>query len=1170
MFARARNSAVALFGLAILFTTIGVLTAAAQQAPPPTVGGGAAFQPIAQVFTNPRCYNCHGGVDPFTGLNHGGGAQPHDNEVCIACHVDAAQYGFVTASDDTRQRVWRMAPPSLNIVGKSTDEICGMLHRFEAADPTVGTHRVAQHVNASKMVLLAFEGKRAGASSSVDPPPGTLADLVQQAKDWDAYDQTPSCLNGALNPGRLDFGDVPVGDSRSLGMTITNNGAAFSIDSIDMRSVGTDACTVWNCAGPDVSVLQTSTCGTPIAAGGTCSIQMVVSPLKQDQFTLSMDAAVVGDSASFGGTDYSDSLRFQGSIRGISPASTTAKSVQFGTVPLRQQVHQTVDVVNLASSYSISISNAHIVSPLLQDAGDFSIVSANPAGCTGNHTIGPKGVCTFDVVFAPDDAGNRKRWLAVDVKDFPTVTVELDGTGISAGAPSFSPASLDFGQRRVGTVSAATPVTLTNVGDIDLNIGSITLGGTYIPFSHTHNCPSTLASGASCTVNVTYHPGSRGAHSSTLNVYSDAPGSPHTVALTGIGMQPVASVSPTSLWFGTVAVGATVPPQTLTLSNSGNDALAIGGISLPGGFTQANNCGNSLAAAATCSIAVTFSAATDGTYGGVISITTDAPGSPHQPTVEGKAQGPKLTLSATTLDFGPVAVNTTSAARTLTLTNDGLSPLTFSQATFLTFFSSPRNTCSSAIVPGASCTVDIEFKPTTATSYSESAWIVTNAPGSPHELTLKGAGSTPSFALSRASLGFATQALGTTSAAQTVSLSNTRAVPLTIGSITSSSLDFGKSSTCPIAPATLSAGASCAIDVTFSPHGGGLRSGQIVVASNAQPASQWVEVSGIAPALAAAPSSLSFGTQSLNTTGAAQPVTLTNRGGSPITIGSVSLAGMQPADFGVASQTCTSAPVQPEQTCTVLVTFRPTATGSRAASLDVAHNDPAGGSPSRIALSGSGVATAVALDPSSVDFGNQAVGGTSDPPRTVTFINNDLAALTLKPVSISGANPSDFVTASDTCSGATVGVGASCTVALRFRPTTGGSRGANLVFGEARRGGASFTTALSGTGLAAAISLMPSTVDFGTWPVGVLSQPAQVEVRNTGNASATGLSVSIGGANASDFLQGTTCPTTLLPNGFCTITVRVQPQATDTRSATLSVTSSAPTRSVSLSEGGGP
>jgi Abnormal spindle-like microcephaly-assoc'd, ASPM-SPD-2-Hydin len=953
--ARARASAVpvVLFSLSILFTSIGALTAAAQSFSVSTVGGGDLFQPIAQVFTNPRCYNRHGGTDPFTGFNHGGGVQPTDNEVCIACHVDAAQYGYVAASDGSRQRVWRMAPPALHLVGKTNDEICGMLHKFESGAPVANFARVADHVSKSKMVLLAFEGKRAGASSSVDPPPATLADLMQAATEWDHAG--PHCLKVDLTPATFDFGEMAAGDTRSMGVTITNRGSPFSVGGIDVLVTDTNCGA--DCTGTPTTVLQSSTCSKTLASGDACSIQLLLTPGYAATYSVVVNAQVVGDSAAFGSTGYSDALSIPGSMTAIELLTASARSLTFGDVPLRKSVHQTVTVTNVASSNGVAISNAHIVGPLFQDAGDFQIATA-AAGCTGAFTLAPKASCTFDIVFAPDDAGLRKRWLVVESKDGRNVTVELNGNGVSQLAvPTLAPSSLDFGQRRVGTTGTPSAVTLTNAGNAALNISSITLGGTLIPFSRTHNCPTSLSAGGSCTISVTYNPGSPGAHSSTLNVYSDAPGSPHTVALTGTGLQPAASLSPSALWFGNLAAGTVSAPQTLTLSNSGNESLSIVGISLPTGFSEADTCAKSLAAGASCSISVTFAAPTDGAYGGLISVTTDAPGSPHQVTVEGKAQGPKLTLSAMTLDFGPVAVNTTSAAKTLTLKNDGLTPLTFNQATFLTFFSSPRNTCSAPLVPGASCTLDIEFHPTTATSYSETAWIVTNAPGSPNEITLKGSGGTPAMTLSPASLGFGTQSVGTSSTAQVLTLSNNGAVPLTITSISSSSLDFAATSACPLAPATLGVGASCNIDVVFGPRGGGLRSGQLVVTSNAQPATQWLGLTGVAPAVNVSSSSLTFGSQTVNTTSASQTLTVTNRGGSWLTISSVTVAGTNASDFGVVSQNCTNTPLAPEQSCTIAVTFRPTVVVARAASLNVTHNDPAmAGSPVVVSLAGTGAA----------------------------------------------------------------------------------------------------------------------------------------------------------------------------------------------------------------------
>jgi hypothetical protein len=397
-------------GLTAIVVALDVFSVLAQQGPstPAIIGGADTFQSIAQVFTNARCYNCHGGTDPFSGFNHGGGAIPQDNETCISCHVDAAKYGFVTASDGSTQRVWRMAPEPLHVVGKSEAEICGMLHNFEAADKA-SVHRVADHVSVSKMVVLAFEGKRAGASASVDPPPGTLTDLVQQARDWDEI--TPHCLRIELDPPTLDFGDVPVGDSRSMNVTVTNRGPAFSVGSL----VANANCIGANCFNA-ASAQATSTCGKSLQTDDSCSIQVTVTPNKALKLDAVAGAHVSGDPAAFGSTPYEDTFSVVGAVKGVPPASANATSLEFGDITLQQHVHQTVMVTNHSSSSSVSISNARIVSPLFQDAGDFQLYSASPAGCAGNsYTITPGGSCVFDVLFAPDDVGNRKRWLAMDV-----------------------------------------------------------------------------------------------------------------------------------------------------------------------------------------------------------------------------------------------------------------------------------------------------------------------------------------------------------------------------------------------------------------------------------------------------------------------------------------------------------------------------------------------------------------------------------------------------------------------------------------------------------------------------------------------------------------------------------------------------------------------------------
>jgi len=121
--------------------------------------------------------------------------------------------------------------------------------------------------------------------------------------------------------------------------------------------------------------------------------------------------------------------------------------------------------------------------------------------------------------------------------------------GGSSPALSLSPISVNFGNVGVGSPSAPASVSATNVGTASLNISSITFTGLQASdFSQTNNCVGTLAPAASCSINVTFTPAGGGTRNGTLSVTDNAPGSPHTVPLTGNG------------------VGFSISPQTATLT----------------------------------------------------------------------------------------------------------------------------------------------------------------------------------------------------------------------------------------------------------------------------------------------------------------------------------------------------------------------------------------------------------------------------------------------------------------------------------------------------------------------------------------------------------------------------------------------------------------------------
>jgi hypothetical protein len=88
------------------------------------------------------------------------------------------------------------------------------------------------------------------------------------------------------------------------------------------------------------------------------------------------------------------------------------------------------------------------------------------------------------------------------------------------------------------------------------------------------------------------------------------------------------SASPSSLSFGSVAVGSASGAQTVTVSNPGSTAASVSSVSTSGPFSQANTCGTSIAAGGSCTVSVTFSPTAAGAASGTLSVASSAPSSP--------------------------------------------------------------------------------------------------------------------------------------------------------------------------------------------------------------------------------------------------------------------------------------------------------------------------------------------------------------------------------------------------------------------------------------------------------------------------------------------------------------------------------------------------------------
>ncbi len=272
------------------------------------------------------------------------------------------------------------------------------------------------------------------------------------------------------------------------------------------------------------------------------------------------------------------------------------------------------------------------------NASDFALSTDN---CSA-QTVAVGSNCTAGVTFTPSAVGSET--ASLDFSDNATPgsqSVQLTGTG-ALPTVTVSPASLTFPATVVGVAATAQTVTLSNTGSVDLTINSISTN--LSDYSQTNTCGTTVASGSSCQISVTFTPSNVGTIAGTLSIDDNTLGSPQMVTLTGTGQAPSVSVSPASLNFAGADIGSTSGAQAVTLSNNSSGALSITGISASGDFAQTNNCGSSLAANTSCAIQVTFTPTTAGSRSGTLTIADNASSSPQ--TVALTGEGEDFSLSA--------------------------------------------------------------------------------------------------------------------------------------------------------------------------------------------------------------------------------------------------------------------------------------------------------------------------------------------------------------------------------------------------------------------------------------------------------------------------------------------------------------------------------------------
>jgi hypothetical protein len=543
----------------------------------------------------------------------------------------------------------------------------------------------------------------------------------------------------------------------------------------------------------------------------------------------------------------------------------------------------------------------------------------------------------------------------------------------TAGTPAItlSPTSATFPSTTVGTTSTTTETfTAKNTGTAAVTFSNIEITGTnYTSYTGSSTCSTTtaLAVGASCTVTVSFKPTAAGTLTATLDVIDNAGTQTASLSGTGTAATTTLSLSPTSLTFASTVVGNTTAAQVVTIKNTGTNAVTLTSETITGTnatsfLKSATTCGTSLAAAASCTVSVEFKPAAAGSLTGALSIADNATGSPQTVALTGNGVAATMTLSLSpaSLTFASTVVGSTTAAQVVTIKNTGTAAVTLTSETITgtnaSSFVKSATTCGTSLAASATCTVSVEFKPTVAGSLTGTLSIADNATGSPQTVALKGtatASTTPIVTLSTTSLTFASTNVGIATNEQTVTLTNTGSVPVSITAVAlggTNPTSFEELTNC---GSTLAASASCAFYVAFKPAAAGSLTATVSVTDNATGSPQKVTLAGTgvaAPTLKLSATTIAFPTTKSGSTSAAQAVTLTNSGTTTIDLNSISLAGATPASF--EELTNCGAALAANASCTVYIAFKPTAAGSVTAALSLFDN--AASSPQTVALSGTG------------------------------------------------------------------------------------------------------------------------------------------------------------------------------------------------------------------------
>jgi hypothetical protein len=569
-------------------------------------------------------------------------------------------------------------------------------------------------------------------------------------------------------------------------------------------------------------------------------------------------------------------------------------------------------------------------------ANSCATINGGGASCQISLTFTPTGA-TMGAVVAETGTLNF-----TDNGNCPAATpctVKLSGNALPPATVTLSPSPFTFASPiPVGNSSAPQTFSFSNTSATSpVDISRVSLGGTNAgDFTITSDTCTGMQlpadSDAFCTIQVAFTPQamSTGLRMATLTVTDDGASNP-SVTLNGTGVTaPTLTPAPTLTFATPQPLNTPSASIAATLTNPNSVAVSIASITASGDFSvPPNPCGASVAANSACMINVTFTPTATGARSGTLTVADNFGGPTIMQSIMLAGTGatpPTAILSPSTsvnspLNFGVEAIGVTTAPMPVTLMNTGGSPLNINAIAPTGDFGETDN-CVPSVAAGAMCTIMVTFTPSGIGTRNGSILISDNAAGGQQRIFITGTGSSnvPGFNLS-APLFFGAVLVGSTSPAQTITITNSGGAPLIISGASASG-DFGVSANnCSTVPISM----SCMISVTFTPTTTGTRTGTLTITDNAPGNPHSVSLSGIGATISIAPPAGGATMLTVTPGDTAQfPLNVTGTQGLVVTLNLSCVSAAPNSRCSVSPQMITlGGPTPPSVTVTVLTNCNP-------------------------------------------------------------------------------------------------------------------------------------------------------------------------------------------------------------------------------------------------------